>query len=210
MKSRFLYIVLAIMLVILASPFIRHQGKIGWLTASLLIAMIPLASYAVFAGDRKQVIGIALLSVPFVTLDVVVLFLASRYIEIIKYSFGTALYLYLIILLLKNLLTRKTITTDMIYCAIGIYLLIGIMWAGAYAIVESVFPGSFSGDSGPVDFIYFSFVTLTTVGYGDVAPLTVLSKRFAVLEAAMGSIYMAIIVALIVGRYLSAPADKDC
>ena len=57
--------------------------------------------------------------------------------------------------------------------------------------------------------IYWAIVTMTTVGYGDVAPLTALSKRLAVFEAGMGSIYMAIIVALIVGRYLSPPADQD-
>jgi voltage-gated potassium channel len=87
--------------------------------------------------------------------------------------------------------------------------LIGIMWAGVYAIEWSVSPGAFSVATGSFDPIYFSFVTLTTVGYGDVAPLTILSKRFAVFEAAMGSIYMAIIVALIVGRYLSPQADQE-
>jgi len=125
------------------------------------------------------------------------------------YAFGTLLYLYIIVLLLKDLLTRKTISTDMIYCAISTYLLIGIMWAGGYALLESISPGSFSATSGHVDFIYFSFVTLTTVGYGDVAPLTILSKRLAVFEAGMGGIYMAIIVAMIVGRYLSMPPDQE-
>ena len=209
MKSRFLYIVFAIMLVIIISPFIRHEGKIGALTSTLLLAMIPLASYYAFSGDSKRAMIIIFLSAPFVILDAVNLFYAHRDLPVIMYSFGTILYMYIIVLLLKNLLAQKTVTTDMIYCAISIYLLIGIMWAGVYAILDSVSPGSFSGTPGSVDPIYFSFVTLTTVGYGDVAPLTILAKRFAVFEAAMGSIYMAIIVALIVGRYLSPQAGQD-
>ena len=209
MKSRFLYIVLVIMLVILVMPFIRHAGALGWLTSSLLVAMIPLASYYALSADRKRAIILILLSLPFVFLDALHLFYVRDYLSVIMYSFGTLLYLYIVILLLKNLLTRETITTDMIYCAISIYLLIGIMWAGVYGLLETLAPGSFSTTSGTVDYVYFSFVTLTTVGYGDVAPLTALSKRLAVFEAGMGGIYMAIIVALIVGRYLSPrPEDK--
>jgi voltage-gated potassium channel Kch len=56
--------------------------------------------------------------------------------------------------------------------------------------------------------LYFSFVTLTTVGYGDVLPLSVLGKRLAIVEAAMGSIYMAVIVAMIVGRYMSMQPEQ--
>lgn len=209
MRSRFFYIVFAIMLVILVTPFIRHTGMIGSLCATLLIAMIPLASYYALSTDRKQAVLIILLSLPFITLDAVNLFQTNRYLTAIMYAFGTLLYLYIIVLLLKDLLTRKTISTDMIYCAISTYLLIGIMWAGGYALLESISPGSFSATSGHVDFIYFSFVTLTTVGYGDVAPLTILSKRLAVFEAGMGGIYMAIIVAMIVGRYLSMPPDQE-
>ena len=208
MQSRFLFIVLAIMLVILITPFIRHAGAAGWLTSSLLIAMIPLASYYALSTDRQRAVVLIMLSAPLVLLDAVHLFYARTYLSAIMFCFGTLLYLYIIILLLKDLLTRKTITTDMIYCAISVYLLIGIMWAGVYGLLESLEPGSFATASDSVDYIYFSFVTLTTVGYGDVAPLTILAKRFAVFEAGMGSIYMAIIVALIVGRYLSASTDQ--
>ena len=209
MKSRFVYIVFAIMLVILVSPFIRPLGSLGWLTTTLLIAMIPLASYYALATDRHRAVVIILLSLPFIVLDAAQLFYKNPYLPIALYGFGVLLYLYIIILLLSNLLTRKAITTDMIYCAISIYLLIGIMWAGVYGFLESIFPGSFTSSTGSVDFMYFSFVTLTTVGYGDVAPLTVLSKRLAVFEAGMGGIYMAIIVALIVGRYLSPDSETD-
>jgi hypothetical protein len=208
MKSRFLYIVLVIMLVILIMPFIRHAGALGWLTSSLLIAMIPLASYYALSANRKRAIVLLLLSLPFVLLDAVHLFYVNRDLSVLMYCFGTLLYFYIVVLLLKDLLMRATITTDMIYCAISIYLLIGIMWAGVYGLLESMAPGSFSAPSGSVDYVYFSFVTLTTVGYGDVAPLTVLAKRLAIFEAGMGGIYMAIIVALIVGRYLSPQTDQ--
>jgi voltage-gated potassium channel Kch len=83
------------------------------------------------------------------------------------------------------------------------------MWAGIYTVHEGISPGSFSGLSETTDLLYFSFVTLTTVGFGDVAPISILAKRLAIFEAAMGSIYMAIIIAMIVGRYMSMQVEQD-
>jgi hypothetical protein len=83
------------------------------------------------------------------------------------------------------------------------------MWAGIYVVLEGLSPDSFSGISETSDLLYFSFVTLTTVGFGDVAPLSILSKRLAVFESAMGGIYMAVIIALIVGRYMSLQSRQD-
>jgi voltage-gated potassium channel Kch len=83
------------------------------------------------------------------------------------------------------------------------------MWAGIYIILEGISPGSFSGVSETADLLYFSFVTLTTVGFGDITPQSILSKRLAVLEAAMGGIYLAVIIAMIVGRYMSMEERHD-
>ena len=74
------------------------------------------------------------------------------------------------------------------------------MWTGIYTVMEGISPGSISAISETVDLIYFSLVTLTTVGFGDVTPQSILCKRFAVFEAAMGGIYLAVIIAMIVGK----------
>ena len=209
MKSRFIYIILAIVLVMLVNPFIRQTGKIGYFFATMLITMIPLASYHALTEDRKRAITILLIAAPFVILDGINMFFANRYLMVVAYSFATILYFYIVVLLVRNLLSQKIITANLIYCAISIYLLIGIMWAGLYVVLEGISPGSFSGISDTADLVYFSFVTLTTVGFGDVAPLSILVKRLAVFEAAMGGIYMAIIIAMIVGRYMSMQAELD-
>jgi hypothetical protein len=203
MKSRFIYTTLAIVVVLLALPYIRHLGVVGWLAGSLLVALIPLASLYAFASERRSVVVIAALGLPFLALDALSLWAPGPALTMLTYAFGTLLYAYIIFALLRDLLARHTVTADMIYCAVSIYLLIGMMWSGIYILLEAAQPGSFEGLSAAADIVYFSFVALTTVGFGDIAPVTVLARRLAVLEAAMGSIYMAIIVALIVGRYLS-------
>ena len=209
MKNRFIYIIFAIMLVMLINPFIRNTGRSGYFFATILVAMIPLASYYALTEDRNRASIIFLIAAPFVILDGINMFFTNHYLMVVTYSFGTILYFYIVVLLVRNLLSQRVITANLIYCAISIYLLIGIMWAGIYTVLEGISPGSFSGTSETTDLLYFSFVTLTTVGFGDVAPLSILAKRLAIFEAAMGGIYMAIIIAMIVGRYMSMQVEQD-
>ena len=206
MKSRFIYIIFAIMLVLLVNPLIRPLGLIGNLFSTLCLTMIPLASAYALTEDRKKAIIVLFIAAPFVILDGLNVFFVNRPLMVVAISFGTILYFYIVVSLVIELLSIRVITADLIFCAISIYLLIGIMWAGIYSVLEGISPGSFSETT---DLLYFSFVTLTTVGFGDVAPLTILSRRLAVFEAAMGSIYMAVIIAMIVGRYMSMQVETN-
>jgi len=209
MKNRFLYMIFAIILVILIIPFISHTGKTGHLFATLLTAMIPLTAFYALTADSKRAIIILFIAAPFVILDGMNMFFTNRYLMIAAISFGTILYLYIVVLLVNNLLSYQVITADLIYCAISTYFLIGVMWTGVYIVLEGISPGSFSGISENEDLLYFSFVTLTTVGFGDITPQSILSKRLAVFEAAMGGIYLAVIIAMIVGRYMSMQIEQD-
>jgi len=208
MKSRFIYIIFAIMLLLLVNPFLGPLGLFGHLFSTLITALIPLSSAFALTRKRENAIIILFIAAPFVILDGLNFFYTSRLLTIVAFSFATFLYFYIVFLLVKNLLAIKAVTADLIYCAISTYLLIGMGWAGIYTIVESISPGSFSGGSEPVDLLYFSFVSLTTLGFGDVLPLSAIGKRLVIFEATMGSIYMAVIVAIIVGRYMSMQSTQ--
>jgi len=209
MKSRFIYIILSIMLVILVSPYIRPTGKTGHIFTTLLAAMIPLTGFYALTKDRNRAIIILFLAAPFVILDGMSMFFPNRYFMITAISFGTILYFYIVVLLVNNLLSYRVVTADMIFCAISTYFLIGIMWSGIYMILEGVYPGSFTGLSETSDLVYFSFVTLTTVGFGEITPQSIISKRLVIFEAAAGCIYLAVIIAMIVGRYMSMQEKQD-
>jgi len=209
MKSRFIYIILSIMLVILVSPYIRPTGKTGHIFTTLLAAMIPLTSFYALTKDRNRAIIILFLAAPFVILDGMSMFFPNRYFMIAAISFGTTLYFYIVVLLVNNLLSYRVVTADLIFCAISTYFLIGVMWSGIYMILEGVYPGSFTGLSETSDLVYFSFVTLTTVGFGEITPQSIISKRLVIFEAAAGCIYLAVIIAMIVGRYMSMEEKQD-
>jgi hypothetical protein len=101
-----------------------------------------------------------------------------------------------------NVFAASRAIGDRIFGAITLYLLLGLIWAVAYAAIESAMPGSFAGKLNPqsalADWAYFSFVTLTTVGYGDLTPVARAARSLAMLEALVGQLYPAIIIARLV------------
>ena len=106
----------------------------------------------------------------------------------------------------------RTILTAHLYTAISIYLLLGMQWFAVYSAIEVFRPGSFLFNKGPVadrqsELLYFSLVTLTTVGYGDIVPLDGEVRMLAALEGVTGVLYVAITVALLVSAY-KEPAQK--
>ncbi len=105
---------------------------------------------------------------------------------------------------------RKQVSGDAIFGVVCGYLLLGIIWTVLYSAVETASPGSFrmpASEGSPAvaarvdrgDLGYFSFITLTTVGYGDVTPTTPLARTLAWMEAITGQFYLAILVAGLVG-----------
>ncbi len=121
----------------------------------------------------------------------------------------------------KRVLGSKVVTGDTIRGAIIIYLFIGTLFSSIYILIEIIFPGSFliTNTAGkPITislenisrlFGYFSFVTLTTLGYGDIVPIKDLSRTMAWIEAFTGQIYLAVIIARLVGMYIVQSNKSD-
>jgi len=101
------------------------------------------------------------------------------------------------------------VTHHRILGAVAVYLLLGLSWASAYAFLHQLRPDAFAGALGetpiPQTWIYYSFITLATVGYGDITPVHPVARSLAIAEALTGQLYLAItlahLVALRVGRH---------
>jgi len=91
-----------------------------------------------------------------------------------------------------------------------VYLILGVFGAVLYFLLETVLPGSFAGLDDYDEnlwfwrLLYFSFVTLSTLGYGDITPANAFSESMAYLEAIVGQFYIAVLVASLVGMYIAA------
>jgi hypothetical protein len=110
-------------------------------------------------------------------------------------------------------LRARVINAEQIYAALSAYLLAGLFFGVAHWATASAWPGSFgeagAGDTPPgfrlSTAIYFSFVTLATLGYGDVVPKTEIARGLAVLEAIGGQLYIAVMIARLVGIQIQGP-----
>jgi hypothetical protein len=103
-----------------------------------------------------------------------------------------------------RVLHHKRVTTQTVLGALCIYVLIGLVFSNFDYGVQLVSGNSFfaqPGHHGPADFAYFSYITMATVGYGDLSPATGLPRTNAVLEALMGQIFLVVLVARLVGMY---------
>jgi hypothetical protein len=116
------------------------------------------------------------------------------------------------LLILVDVLAAERIVFDLIFGALCVFVLIGLCWANVYQLIERLAPGSFMVDYAryQIDaaadpfaslglFTYYSFVTLTTVGYGDIVPVSALARWLVWLEAVAGQFYMAVFVARLIG-----------
>lgn len=133
---------------------------------------------------------------------------------------GEALFLSIVaIAILFDLFQSKKVSADTMAGAVCVYLLIALIWCYLYVLVELVSPGSFSFTQGQArmhlwlskefySFFYLSLITMTTVGYGDMTPVSKAARTCASLEAILGQIYLTILVARLVGMHLLHQQEK--
>ena len=166
-----------------------------------MIAFVA-GGYAACTSQRSLVILIAL-AVPWILSE---WFFPDSQIVYLSLFF----FFYLIVLLVRMIVRATEITSNTLYCAVCVYLLLGIFWATLYGFVNELFPGSIFAGSLPDahhhhkeinEFLYFSYTTLTTLGYGDITSITPVGRLIAVFEAMTGQLFLAFLVARLVSVY---------
>lgn len=112
--------------------------------------------------------------------------------------------------LYRHVMVARTMDSDMLFASAAIYLILGVQWAMGFGLVELLQPGSFEALVGPSveatswsTFVYFSFMTLTTVGYGDIVPVGDVARVLAIVEGVFGVLFVALVVARVVGLHIS-------
>jgi len=124
-----------------------------------------------------------------------------------SWAAGAVFYVGTVFCLLRYIFGKEGITADKLYGAAAAYLMLGYMWAYLYAIVQHIYPGSFSYAGSPdatltiPDLVYFSFTTLTTAGFGDIVPRSPPARALANLEQICGLLFVAVLIARLVSVY---------
>jgi voltage-gated potassium channel len=175
----------------------------------LLSGVLMSSLYLVATGPKQLIIG-ALLAIPTLGLNWTRGLLELPGQLYIINLLHLVFFGYVVIVMLRYIFSTQRVTLDMIFAALCTYLIIGLAWMFIYSCIELRLPGSFSSITANNyqtqlhDFLYYSFVTLSTLGYGDVTPLNDFAKSWAIIEAVIGQFYLAVVLARLVGLQISA------
>lgn len=208
-----------------------HPRRVAVLMIStiIFIALLPISAHIPRLVDTVQVIMIvsaisvagiarrslyigAVLGIPAALLSFAADHARVSAINYLSYAFSVILYIYMLILMLRRIFLTQKVTKETIFLGITSYLMMGLTWTLLYVAVEVWNPGSFTFGAGRppevfwVDLYYFSYVTLTTLGYGDVSPIAPVARVLAIFEAMTGVLYLGILMARLIGAY---EADMD-
>lgn len=184
----------------------------AYLNLLFSIAITGIFFFAVLSlrNDKKFLIRISV----FLTLALWVAFFSKfQMVNIIFRSLNFFFFVFLVLSLIKQVSSTATVTFKVIVDSITGYLLLGFAFSLIVAIISTKIPGAYNTNFSanldkdmlePMqDNIYYTFMTFTTTGYGDITPTHPISKSLAVLISVSGQLYVAVIIAMLVGKYAS-------
>ena len=206
-KSVFFYLIAAILLQILVAPLLQPYIRLRILLDIFSSITIIIAMFA--ASRKKHHIALAvILALPMILSLWAKYFLVSDVVVVLGRFCGIAFLGFVIVQVSKFIYRSVAVTKDVIFAAIVVYLLMAVMWELIYLLLELLQPGAFNIPDRLIEghqqvFLYFSLVTITTLGYGDITPITEMATALSTLESFIGQIYLVVVVAWLVGMHVS-------
>jgi hypothetical protein len=210
-KRRFFILFVSLLAMILVTPLV--QGYVGiHIVWNIFLSAILLSGVHAVSGKKRNVYIASLLALPMLVSVWSEYFVKNNYVVIVGTLCGVVFFAYMIVNILLFIYKQDEVTVDLIVGAAVVYLLMAVMWTFIYRVVEIANPGSFTISATDIHerlrFTYFSLVTITTLGYGDIVPTTGLASSLATLEAVVGQLYLVTTVAWLVGVRVSQSTKR--
>ena len=206
-----LFLLLSLLLAILLTPVLDRNGWQRFVLATItfvpvILSTVRLSQIKLWAWPS---LVLMLVNAAFVVAGNT---FHSQALTGIRWVFLAAFFAISAMGLFSYLKGSRIVTEVHLYTAVNIYLLIGLLWTCVYLAMEAFFPGSIQFGNHPeerdTDLLYFSLITLSTVGYGDIVPVSGEARILSALEGVTGVLYMAVTVALLVSRFRTEPLDS--
>ena len=196
------YLLASILLVFFIGPVAFDYGLLSIVNLEILFLLILIFSIFLHQHDTK------LFKVTVVSLIIIlinILFFDNNQ-SVSQYFLKILIVSITIVELFKEIFKTKIIDSHIISSAISIYVLIGIFWYLLFMFLLMIDPDSFyirnfNPEMVSIDMIYFSFTTLTTLGYGDITPLSYTAKMWSITEAMMGVMFLAVMISRVVSLF---------
>ena len=217
LKGRFFLLLISLLLVFLIYPLFETAGA-RFHFKDILFTVILLAAVYATKATRKIFIPVGIFGLLALTMRGFAFATSSVTFEIVSILGYVVFFFTTIVIILILVLRASRVTADTISGAICVYLLSGVTWASIYSVLELFHPGTFTFPASLQvspeatlsvqtavrnrALVYYSFVTLTTLGFGDITPATALARSLSTLEAVGGQLYLAVLIARLVGIHI--------
>lgn len=204
-ESRGPYVLLGLLFFsIFIIPPLVHEGFASEVTAEIVFIII--LTSGVYYTTRNSTLRCAIVIICFFSLLFRIAYHFhhdSIWIAIADGSFAVTNLSIFSALMIRRFMMKNSQLQVRIIAAVAIYLLFGMIWARLFEIIDIINPDSFSISNSKTryTFIYFSFVTLVTLGYGDIVPVSLLARSFSILEGIIGQLYVVILISSLVSEF---------
>jgi hypothetical protein len=203
--QRCFYLFVLLLALIAIAPFLEPLPR-GALLMNAVNGFLIVSAVAAVGRSKVSFVIAALFAIPALFFHWKLLQTGNPTYEGLWLRCDLALYGVTIFFLLRYVLDHGVMTVDRLSGAASAYLMLGVMWALIYVLITRANPTAFSsgGSREPLpfmDLLYFSFISLTTMGYGDIVPVARAARTAAIMEAIIGQLFIAILIAKLVGVY---------
>jgi hypothetical protein len=215
-QANFAYLLTGLLIILIAGPIFQEftDQSLIIVTQIAFSATLIVSIWSLIDSRRWFVIGMILVIVEIVG-TIISLARPSVIIDVITLVTALAFCSLSLVIALRHVLFGQQMDLNRMIGGICVYLLLGVSISILNMFIYRFIPGSFNGvpeftaESNGIDLLYYSFVTMTTLGYGDITPAGSIARVLAYLAAISGQFYIAILVGTLVGMYLSQRKNDD-
>lgn len=222
---RFAALLAALMLMFFYGPIVqlfasRMQPIVARVGIGVAFSLMLLAAVFGVSRDKLVLQRTLFLAIPALLAELADVILFTPQTHIVSHVLGSIFLFYVIVILFKFIFSSEHVTEDTIFASLCIYLLLAVMWALGYSLVGMMDHDAFHysmSEQMPTNAMrfgaapaglefYYSIVTMTTLGYGDIVPVSSAARALATLQAVVGQLYLAVLVARLVGLHVAESA----
>jgi voltage-gated potassium channel len=181
---------------------VLDEEPVGRAIFALLSTAVVLSGAYVASRDRHRFAMALLLAIPAFVARWLFVFLRTPVTRGAALATSIVFFVYTLLLILDHVLRTDEVSGDEVFGAVCVYILIGFVWGMAFGMLDLFSPGSIRNVNGAMqtgDFFYFSFITLMTIGYGDMYPVSPVARSMAIVESMVGIIFVAVLISRLVG-----------
>lgn len=209
-------LLVALVALFVSFPFIESLPS-GALIESILLTVVLVSALLTIATRRRILIVAVLLSLPA---------LVGRWLNHYRPDLvppevfligGIVFVVFVVGNLLRFVLNAPSVNTEVLCASISAYLLLGLLWTLGYWLIAELIPDAFAFNASTIadrsmkglNGLYFSFITLSTVGYGDITPVSKVARMLAAAEATTGLLYVAVLIARLVALHATRKSNQS-